>query len=95
MNIYSVTVLAEAEDGTRVVVGSGLYEAEDVLAAHELARDDHWDERLTGHCLCTFRSEKIDDPCRFCSENTANGECGVCGEEICMDCHIQDRCCNG
>ena len=86
MNIYHVTVLCQDDDGSRLVLDSGYFEAKNELLANRAARDEYWDERLTGNYLCVFQTEQLESPCLYCKEAEAYGECGDCGQTICEDC---------
>ncbi len=91
--VYRVKVLTEDEDGSRDVLGVKLFPADSPEDARELARDEFWDERMTGHYLCIFNTEEVENPCWYCLENETFGECGECGISICEEC-LGD-CCDG
>jgi len=94
---FHVRVFTQDDDGSRDLIGDGYFHAPDVRAAEELARTEHWDERMTGHYLCTFLSEEVDvdTVCTFCMEEEAEGECGDCGVPVCEGCHSENTCCGG
>lgn len=93
---FKVNVLAQDEDGSRDLIGEGFYSAETELEANKLARDEHWDERLTGHYLCAFSTTEVEDGlCEFCEEAEAEGECGECDAPVCESCSCAGACCDG
>jgi hypothetical protein len=93
--VYKVKVLTQDEEGNRSLLDEGMFAATTPEEARKAARDKFWDERLTGHYLCTFVTEEVDDPCWYCLEREAPGECGECGINVCCECQEKGACCDG
>lgn len=85
MPVFDVTVLCQDDDGSRTVLDKTIVVADNERDANHKARDEIWDERLTGHYLCVYQSVEIENPCKICN-NEAPGNCGACESVVCEDC---------